>query len=191
MTPFSRRRALLGLTASALGIGAPTLGRPSLAHASLSVALTLPELTQGSARIVRGLAQEHYSQWESANGRKRIVTYTRVVVTEDLSEGAGDSEVMVMTWGGRVGEVAQLIHGEAALPPNQESVIFLSGERNGARRVTAMAQGHYPMEAFQGRSRLLRSKQLDALVPKAGAAVDTLHQRSYEDAKRLIQGARK
>ncbi len=190
MTPFSRRRALQGLTASALGFAVPTLGRPSLAHASLSVALTLPELTQGSERIVRGLAQEHYSQWESANGRKRIVTYTRVVVTDDLSE-AGDSEVMVMTWGGRVGEVAQLIHGEAALPPNQESVIFLSGERNGARRVTAMAQGHYPMEAFQGRSRLLRSKQLDALVPKTGAAVDTLHQRSYEDAKRLIQGARK
>lgn len=191
MLPFSRRRALFGLSAAALGLGVPSLLFSSTAEASLSRALTLPELARGSRRIVRGTPVEHYCQWITAGGSKRIVTITRVLVSEDLGAPAPESEMQVLTWGGRVGDVAQLVHGEAALRSDEEGVLFLSGEHEGVRRMSAMAQGHYPLELFERTPRLRKSRQLDALLRREGAAVDALHHKSFSEAKALIRGALK
>ncbi len=159
-----------------------------MAHASVARALTLRELSRGSHRIVRGVPQDRYAQWENRGGRQRIVTYTRVLVTEDLGRSEREAEVLVMTWGGRVDGVAQLIHGEAALRADEDCVLFLGKSDNGVRRVTAMAQGHYPIERTGNELRLRKSPQLDALVNAQDSAVERLHQRSLGDATRMIRG---
>jgi hypothetical protein len=151
--------------------------------------LTLRELSRGSQRIVRGVPQDRYAQWENHGGRKRIVTYTRVLVEEDLGRSERESEVLVMTWGGRVDGLAQLVHGEAALRTQEDCVLFLGKAESGVRRVTAMAQGHYPIERTgTNELRLRRSPQLDALVDSQDSAVERLHQRSLGDATRMIRG---
>jgi hypothetical protein len=159
-----------------------------LAHASVARALTLRELSRGSQRIVRGVPQDRYAQWETHGGRKRIVTYTRVLVSEDLGRTDRESEVLVMTWGGRVDGLAQLVHGEAALRTQEDCVLFLGKAQNGVRRVTAMAQGHYPIERAGAELRLRKSPQLDALVDAQDSAVERLHERSLGDATRMIRG---
>ncbi len=184
MIALPRRAALLGLAAGTLSIGLP-----SVASASVARALTLRELSRGSSRIVRGVPQDYYSQWEVTGGRKRIVTYTRVLVTEDLGRTEREKEVLVRTWGGRLEGIAQLVHGEAALGTEEDCVLFLGKAVAGARRVTAMAQGHYLVER-EGKTdfRLLRSPQLDTLVDAQDAAVDKLHHRTLGEATRLIRG---
>lgn len=179
-----RRPLLVGL---ATFVGASGLSR--FAGATLARALTLSELVRASGRIVRGTPVERFSTWENLGGRRRIVTHTRLLVAEDLARPKDEEEVLVLTWGGRVGDVAQIAHGEAALQIGEPSVVFLTSERAGQRRVTAMAQGHYPLEQ-RGRDLVLRrSPQLPELVGRTQAAVDRLAQRRLGDAARMIREA--
>lgn len=181
-----RRPLLVGLAACA---GSLSLSR--FAGATLARALTLPQLVHASGRIVRGTAVERFSTWENIGGRRRIVTHTRVLVAEDLAEPHDDEEVLVLTWGGRVGDLAQIAHGEAALQLGEPGIVFLTAERSGERRVTAMAQGHYPLEQ-QGRDLVLRrSPQLPELVGRSDAAIDRLARQRLGNAVRMIREARR
>lgn len=179
-----RRPMLMGLVT--LGASAAL---PELALASTARALTLPELVRLSARVVRGTPVERYSTWETVGQRRRIVSHTRLVVAEDLARPSSEGEVLVRTLGGRVGDVAQIAHGEAALTVGEEAVVFLTEERAGERRVTAMAQGHYPLEFREGRVLLRRSPQLPDLVERRNAAVDRLAARQLSEAAQLIREA--
>lgn len=179
-----RRPLLVGLAAF---VGASSLSR--FADATLARALTLPELVRASGRIVRGTPVERFSTWENLGGRRRIVTHTRLLVAEDLARPEDEEEVLVLTWGGRVGDVAQIAHGEAALQIGEPTVVFLTPERAGERRVTAMAQGHYPLERQGGDLVLRRSPQLPELVGRTQAAVDRLARRRLGDAARMIREA--
>lgn len=157
------------------------------AGATTARALTLRELTRASARVVRGTPVERFATWETTGGRRRIVTHTRLLVAEDLARPGDTGEVMVLTWGGRVGDVAQLAHGEAALQVGEESVVFLAGEVAGEHRVTAMAQGHYPLERRDGALLLRRSAQLPELIDRTNAAVDRLAARRLTEGAQLIR----
>ncbi len=180
---LSRREALAGLsTTAALLLVSP------LTHASLARAVSLRELTRASGRVVRGLPAESHCEWATVGGSRRIVTYTRVLVEGDLATPNSESEVMVMTLGGRIGKLGQLVHGEAALREGQDSVVFLTRPEGGLYRVTAFAQGHYPLRPdADDRLRLQRSPQLAELVRADDAAVERLHLRPLEDARRLIE----
>ncbi|NLE86992.1 MAG: hypothetical protein GX607_11395 [Myxococcales bacterium] len=181
---LARRQILVGIAACA----APAIWT-SPAEATIARALTTRQLVRASGRVVRGTPVERFSTWENVRGRRRIVTHTRVLVDEDLARPHDEREVLVLTWGGRVGDVAQLAHGEAALQVGEESVLFLTEERGGERRVTAMAQGHYPLERVGSDLVLRRSPQLPELVDRKDAAVDRLVARRLGDASRLIQEA--
>lgn len=179
-----RRHLLVGLATCAVPL---SLTRP--AEATLARALTLHQLVRSSGRVVRGTAAERYSTWQVIGGRRRIVTHTRVLVAGDLATPHDDPEVLVMTLGGRVDDVAQVAHGEAALNIGEECVVFLTNEHEGARRVTALSQGHYPLEQKQGALLLRRSPQLPELIDRKNAAVDRLASRPFSEAARLIREA--
>lgn len=181
---LARRQLLAGLGACAV---AATWTDP--AAATVARALTMRQLVRASGRVVRGTPVERFSSWEKVGPRSRIVTHTRVLVAEDLAVPHDDGEILVLTWGGRVGDVAQVAHGEAALHVGEESVLFLTGETAGERRVTAMAQGHYPLERAGGDLVLRRSPQLPELIDRKGAAVDRLSARRLAEASRLIREA--
>lgn len=176
------------LLAGCLTLGAP-LSWSARAEATLARAVTVPELVRSSARVVRGTAVERYSTWETVAGRRRITTHTRLLVAEDLRVSFPDEpEIWVSTWGGRVGEVAQIAHGEAALRLEEPAVLFLSAEREGKRRVTAMAQGHFPLERRDGELVLRRSPEIAELVDRRkNAAVELLAGRRLTEAARLIR----
>ncbi|HSC89857.1 MAG TPA: hypothetical protein VLC09_21420 [Polyangiaceae bacterium] len=149
---------MLRRTFLALG---PALGAalllPERAHASSLLGLNLEELVERSAWI--GLAETvaRQSEWADDGGRRRIVTRTRLLHREiwaSPSGSASEAESEVITWGGRVGRVAQKVHGEAQLPSGAPLLLFLSGEDAAARRVVGLGQGEFRLREQAGRQKL-------------------------------------
>lgn len=154
--------------------------------ATIARALSIKDLTQASRAVLLGQPVEANSQWETVGQRRRIVTYTRVLLSESVL-GSPESELMVQTLGGRVGEIGQIVHGEAALRLNETSLLFVQDDDEGITRVTAMAQGHYRLLAdAQGPARLKLSPRLGTLLPTQGAAVQALKDRTFPEARELI-----
>ena len=137
------------------GVGSAAVGAllPSLAWAGVARGMPLEQLVRRSAHVLKGRPLEAYSEWTRIGDQKRIVTYTRVRVDETLV-GDGDSELLVRTLGGTVGNIGQVVHGEAELMLNEDCVAFLMPTREGVLGVTAMAQGHYPLASDQSGARL-------------------------------------
>lgn len=175
------------LGAAALGFGELCL--PRLARATLFRGLSLEELAQTSQLIVLGTALEADSHWETLGGRRRIVTDTRVRVDDVLEKGSPDSEVMVRTLGGTVGDIAALVPGEALLNLHERAVLFLSPQAR-VQRVTGMAQGHYPLLVDAKKTwRLTPSPRGAELVGKANLAVKRLTGLELPQARALIREA--
>ncbi len=172
--------------------GAVTALVGSRAHASLARALPLEELWGRSQHVLVGEPVDAESVWERVGGRRHIVTYTRVRALE-LFAGADpkQDELMLRTLGGRVGELGELVHGEAVLPVGQRGVLFVMPTQ-GVLAVTAMAQGHYPVRRDEGgRERLRRSPQASELVGEAGSAVRRLHGVGLSEARALLKPVRR
>jgi hypothetical protein len=130
------------------------------------------------------------SVWERVGQRKHIVTYTRVRALEILA-GADpqQDELLLRTLGGRVGDVGELVHGEAMLSLGARSVLFVMPAR-GVLTVTAMAQGHYPLRRdTAGAERLRRSPEAFELLHEAGSAVKRLPGLQVAEARTLLRAA--
>ncbi len=147
----AKRRALLGAALAGLGVSL----LPGVAQATLIRGMTLAELSQSSDRILVGSALSFDTHWETVAGRRRIVTDTRVRVDEVLAkQDPADSEILVRTLGGTVGDISALVHGEAMLGLQEPCVLFLSAKSQ-LHRVRGMSQGHYPVVADARRIRRL------------------------------------
>ena len=95
----------------------------------------------------------------------------------------------VRTLGGRVGHLAQMVHGEAQLRSGAASLLFVDAGDDQVWRVTGMAQGHYPLTLdASGVRRLMRSPDLPRLSQWEGAAVRLLPGRSVPEAEQLVAG---
>jgi hypothetical protein len=151
----------------------------------------LEELTARSQHVLVAEPLDAESVWERVGQRRHIVTYTRVRTLELLA-GADphQSELMVRTLGGRVGELGELVHGEAALPLGERGVLFVTPVP-GALAVTAMAQGHYPIARDQGREFLRRSPQASELLEVPDAAVKRLPGLDLPQARALLKPVRR
>src|SRR5512142_2268947 len=91
------------------------------ADASVSFTVVLDALTEESSAACVATPIDSKSVWEDG----RIATYTRVHVDRVLA-GALASEIWVKTLGGAVGDVGQIVDGEAVLRTGQQSVLFLT-----------------------------------------------------------------
>lgn len=172
-------------TVGALGLA---MSRP--AHASLARAVPVEELVSRSQHVMLGEPLDAYSVWEQVGQRKHIVTYTRVRALELLGgvDPKGD-ELLVRTLGGRVGDLGELVHGEALLTLGERGVLFMMPTRAGLS-VTAMAQGHYPLARdAAGAERLRRSPEAKELVNEHGAAVERLVGLRVPEARTLLERA--
>ena len=158
------------------------------ALASLSRAVPVAALVGRSQHVMLGEPLDADSIWEQVGGRKHIVTYTRMRVHELLA-GADpkQDELLVRTLGGRVGELGELVHGEARLTLGERSVLFVMPARD-ALAVTAMAQGHYPLlRDAAGTERLRRSPEAGELLNEAGSAVRRFTGLQVPEARDLIR----
>ncbi|HWP09697.1 MAG TPA: hypothetical protein VNN72_28340 [Polyangiaceae bacterium] len=177
--------SLLGTSALGLLASAP-------AGASTARALTLAELVGKSTSVVVATAVAKRSSWTTIGGARRIVTDTRLKV-EELVSGADPSttELVVRTLGGVVGEIGQIVEGEAELTIGEQSMTFVTQIDPAFYGVTAMGQGHYPITA-DTRGRILRqNRQLPALVGNKATAVATLRGRLVSDGLALVRAVRR
>jgi hypothetical protein len=156
-----------------LGLGlsptAPLEGvRPT--QASVSLLISLDDLVTASSAVVVATAGEKTSLWEDWPSGRRIVTYTKLTV-ERAVVGSPGAEVWVRTLGGAVGNIGQVVSGEAQIAPGSRSLLFLAKADN-AMIVTAMAQGHFPIlaaDAVKGSPpRLTSSPDAGTLLPRRG-----------------------
>ena len=180
----SRRATLLAAATGLAGlVCAPRAG------ATLLRGLSLLALVQQSEFILLGTPLRAASHWELLGGRQRIVTDTIVRVDDVLAKAApSEREVMIRTLGGTVGDRAALVDGEAALFPNETSVIF-TVRYAGAERVTGMAQGHYPLRSDPDGVRLVQSPRAPELVMDGEPAMHRLAGQELARACSLIRAA--
>jgi hypothetical protein len=163
---------------------------PSGAGASLARAVTLPQLVARSEQVVIGTPLEAHARWETLGGQRRIVTYTRVRVDAAI-DGGGQSELFIRTLGGHVGDIGQVVSGEAVLSIGQPALVFVGRSADGVLAVSAMAQGHFPLRRDgHGTLRLRPSPRLATLVGAQHSAVKRLVGHSIPEAEQLIAGAR-
>lgn len=179
---MDRRRFLL-----ALGATGSVLLRSGTGGASLARAVSLPELVSGSERALIGTTLGAESRWARVAGRPRIVTESRVRLHEALG-GPAEAEVLVRTLGGKVGDIGQVVHGEAVLLVGEAALLFLARSPDDVLGVTAMGQGHYPIRADgSGQRRLAPSPRMAELLGD-GAAKDLVG-RLATDGAALVRKA--
>jgi len=148
----------------------------------------LTQLVELSQFALIGTATEAFSRWETVGKARRIVTYVQVQVTQPI-DGRPPPErtLLLRTLGGRVGDIGQLVHGEARFELGAAAAVFVAPDSDGVLGVTAMAQGHYPLSRASGEEpRLLASPDLPSLVRIDGSAVQRLVQRTVPEAERLV-----
>lgn len=183
MGQVSRRGLLLGLGAGlSVGAFAPQ------ASATIVRSLSLPTLVQGSRRIVVVTALAAESHYEELGRRRRIVTDTRLRVEEGIAKSDGvDRELLVRTLGGTVGDMGEIVHGQAQLKLGEPCVAFLLQGPDGLHYVNGMAQGHYPLRGTSARQ-LLRSPDLPEILDFDSSAVKTLVGSELTQASARIRG---
>jgi hypothetical protein len=174
-----------------MGIGIATLAWPKAGQATTARAVSLHDLVQRSARIARTTALESSAHTEDIGGTRHIVSYTRLRVDDLIHGASGESEILVRTLGGRIGELGEIVHGEAELALNESCLVFLHTNPDGIEQVTAMAQGHYPLALdAAGAPRLHASRNMPHLLGSAPSAVAQLNGLRFTEARSLILGAR-
>ncbi|MCC6213552.1 MAG: hypothetical protein IT376_01695 [Polyangiaceae bacterium] len=187
---MSRTTRRQWLVAAGAALGALAVG-PRVARAGVARAVTLEELVALSRFGVVATPVDAFSRWETIGKRKRIVTYTRLRIEEALLEADDPgAEQLVRTLGGQVGEIGQIVHGEAVFTIGERTGVFLQ-PLGDVLTVTALAQGHYPLRAdSRGALRLAPSPRLGSLVGEESSAVRRLVGRTASEARDLVRGAR-
>lgn len=172
---------------------------PSLSRATTMRALSLDELIEFSDRASLGTPVHYSSDYTYVGGSRRIVTWTRISQEENLFSGEPqEEELVVMTLGGKVGNLRQKVPGEAALTLGQRCLVFISPElSDGTRQVVGMAQGKFSVENGDRLEVLRPSRELPHLIrsQKSGpggappaTAIETLDGKSLSDARSLLKG---
>ncbi len=180
------RRTFLAL----VGASSAVLAGAEPAYATVARAIAMSALVKQSRSVVLATPLSARSEWTHIGGSRRIVTITRVRVDEHIARNAPDSsEVLVRTLGGRVGNLGQVVHGEAELRSDRTCMLFLHDADDGLSTVTAMAQGHYPLLVDAGKRTLQRSPGLAKLLMTPDAAVERLSGLGLEAAAKLVREA--
>jgi hypothetical protein len=185
---LSRRQVLRGIGAVCAGAALPTLAVPGAAWASTARAISLPQLVGLSQYALVGTPAGATSRWETVGSSRRIVTYVTLQVSHPIDgRPPGDTSLMVRTLGGSVGDIGQLVHGEARLELGAPAVVFLTPDGDGVLGVTAMAQGHYPLSFDPDKiARLRPSPDMPALLDVKDSAVQRLVRRTVLEAEQLV-----
>ncbi len=179
---LSRRELLVAAAGGALA------SLPNLAWATTARPVSLPELVELSDHALVGTPTSFVSRWETVGRSRRIVTYASVEVQQTI-DGRPPKErfLTIRTLGGRVGDIGQLVHGEARLVAEDTSVFFLRPGSEGVFHVAAMAQGHYPLRLGADRERrLAASPGFPALLGEGTSAARQLVEKTVVEAEQMV-----
>jgi hypothetical protein len=179
----SRRDLLLGISA-----GAAHWALSSTASASSAYALSLKDLVTRSQHALVATPTHSEARWEFVGDARRIVTYTQLSSLQSVDGRAlTKQELAVRTLGGTVGNIQQIVHGEARMTLSKPNLVFIDQDDAGIWRVTGMAQGHYPIKPdLKGVSRLNPSPDVPALLRLQDAAIALLPGLTVSEAETLV-----
>ncbi len=184
-----RKTKLLSSFLVALSLSVTTVMTiaPSDADASVSVALSLDDVAKTSTLAARVVPRAQTSAWEDG----RIVTTTRVAVERVLGGRGVPSEIDVKTLGGRVGNIGQIVEGEASFAIGTSSIVLLVPRASdGALFVNGRAQGQLVIQRAKDNREIVRVASTGALVDRRRARTEELvtafDGRDAEDASREI-----
>lgn len=176
-------------------------GVASNARASVMEAMDLPDLVNHADRVVMGRVVEVRSDWDETG--MRIRTRARVQVEETLV-GDPAQEVVVERMGGVVGDLGQLVMGEADLGTHDHVLLFLEPVARGKRvfRTVGMAQGCMAVTtdalgelrvSRKSSSLTLRLRTPGSSGPSVGVMVPDqgMPSRPYVELRDLIQAMRR
>jgi hypothetical protein len=158
------------------------------ARASVARALSLGELLYKSSHVLVGAATDAYGTWENIGNRKCIVTYSNFRVEQPLDgRQPPGSEITIRTLGGVVGDLGQRFFGEAMVALHERATVFVHDPAPGLYVVTAMAQGHYPLQPdSRGVHRLRAGFEQVVISDLPDAAMRRLDGRTMPEAADLI-----
>ena len=131
-----RLRALL-----LAAVGIP--GFSPWAEAATVKQLGLEQMVRGAHRIVLGRCVSQKTYWNKA--RTRIFTATRFAVEEDL-KGGSPEVATVVTVGGTLDGLTQVVSGTPRFRVNQEVLLFLEAGKSGAWVLLGLSQGMFRIE---------------------------------------------
>jgi hypothetical protein len=169
-----------------------SLACPKLAEAAVFRALSLEALLVESETVSVVIALAAECHYETIGSRRVIVTDTRVRIERTLGgRSTADSECLVRSLGGIVGERGELVDGQAVLPLGRRALVFLGRSAPSLYFVTGMAQGHFPLvRARDGIERLRRSPHLPRLLSSGTVpAAELLVDRTLDQAASSIRSA--
>jgi hypothetical protein len=154
----------------------------------MALAISLGELLSLSEHTAVGTSVDAFSQWEMVAKRRRIVTYSVVDIERPLDgKAVGKGPLMVRTLGGLVGDLGQIVHGEAVLALGERTALFLHHAAPDFFSVVAMAQGAYPVKPDEkGVHRLRAAAQSLELSNVADAAVRRLDGNTLPSVEAMI-----
>lgn len=173
----------------ALGL---SLSWQGISGASVANAVPLSSLMSVSDQVVVATVTSVSSHYEKVAGSNRIVTDTTLQVDHVVAGDSGlvGGPIVVRTLGGTVGDLAQLVLGEAVLAPGTTDFLFLRKGTDGRLHVSAMAQGEYIVVSESGGALKLRqSPGLDVVVNPSQSAVAALAGRTLEQAEAIVAQA--
>jgi hypothetical protein len=141
-----------------LTLFAVLLATASPAHASIVQGLELRELVANADRIVLGrvVFSESFQRSDGTLG-----TWHRIDIERDVrGNAAGESEVIVETLGGQIGEIGMRVEGEPTFEVGERVVVFIrGGGAYSAFRPVGMAQGVMRVRWRQGVETVRQSRE--------------------------------
>jgi len=185
------------ILAAALACGAAGAVTARDAHASVSIAVTFDALVHDSTAAAIVTPVEQRSVWEGG----RIYTYTRVHVDQGVAGSlATGGDAWVVSLGGIVGDVGQVVEGEARLHVGYPTFVFLRPDSQlaGTHVVTARAQGQFQIrvDPVTKSRRFIKNHGLGTLLPPRVAggaapvlAADVVQDRLVDDVVRDVTAA--
>ena len=180
---LSRRSVLTGGLAVFAGLASG--GRP--ARATIVRPVTLPELVGMSRHRIVGTPLSASARWETIGGSERIVTYHTLRVDYALDGTAPTAgDLVVRTLGGAVGDIGQIVPGEAPLRKGETAALFLEDVKTNVFAVSAMAQGHYRIFADEQGAKRVRANSFTLRGATSEAAVVRLDGRTVVDVESLV-----
>lgn len=164
------------------------------AGATVVVEVSLSFLAVRASTVIVGVPGRAVAVWEvGASGRRRIVTYRLVLVERVVAGEVERREVWVRSLGGRIGDIAERVEGEAVLPAGRRMLLFLVENADGTASVLAMAQGAYVVARGEdGVDRLETMRERGMVAAAAGepSAAARLSGRTLQESTRLVTEAR-
>lgn len=175
----SRSRLVPALFALWLG-----LGQLGAARGSVLVAMDLETLTRSSDHVLVGTVEKVDSHYLSS-GSRYIVTDVTVRSERNLLGVPEGTRFVVRKLGGTVGELGQLVHGEASYQVGEQVLLFAS-ERQGAFYAVGMAQG--ALQIYRDSAGVQRVKMELSGAELSGPALVAPNGRPLDEVVAQVQG---